>query len=257
MVPLLLIMVLNIGSFAMPVHALNDRLQYSVNLFLSAFALMYVIAPDVPKTNYQTPIDRFVLVTVVVLACTGMHAVLLTYLKAGDATKTCFPAEYDLDFLLGVFRFWNWGAECTDRVAQVMLIGGYLLYIVYEFSLPKYERDQWLDEQLKPRAHVELTALTTVNGQVLKPPCMLRLDGLEHHTSQILKNPYAGAPTWLVKKYGIDADVSLDVEYKMGVQVHLLLFLALAHCDSFVLVLCWFCSYHVSYRCSLLPSCSA
>jgi hypothetical protein len=229
MVPFFLIMVLNSVSFAMPVHALSDRLQCSVTLLLSSFTLMNVITLDAEtrhaKTSYQTPIDRFMLVTVVVLACTGMHAVLLTYLKAGDATKTCFPAEYGLDFILGIFRFWNWGAECTDRVAQVMLIGGYLLYIVYEFSLPKYERDQWLDDQLKPRAHVDLTALTTVNGPVLKPACMLRLDGLEHHTSQILENPFAGAPNWLVKKYGIDADVSLDLgdDSTMGGQVLLFL----------------------------------
>jgi hypothetical protein len=41
---------------------------------------MYVISPDVPKTTYQTPIDKFILVTISLLAATAIHAVLLSEL---------------------------------------------------------------------------------------------------------------------------------------------------------------------------------
>jgi hypothetical protein len=211
MVPLLLIMILNIGSFALPVDDLNNRLQYSVNLFLSAFALMYVIAPDVPKTSYQTPIDRFILVTVVVLACTGIEAVLLQYLKRGNPQETCFPTQYNLALLQDVAMFWEWTDECVDRMMETVLIIGYIAYIVYEFLPPRLARDKWLEEQSEVREHCKVSNLTLVNGQQMEPKAILRLDGLDHHTSQILERPYAGAPKWLVGKYGIDADVSLDL----------------------------------------------
>jgi hypothetical protein len=222
-IPMLLIMILNTGAFAMNVHALNDRLQYSVSLFLSAFALMYVIAPDVPKTSYQTPIDRFILVTVVVLAFTGMHAVFLMHLKAGNSEQACFQLEYTLEHLtevvLSVFTFWEWNAECTDKALQWILSVGYFSYIAYEFLPPRIKRDRWLEEQQMGMAtSSEVTKLQMVSGKLLEPTAMLRLQGLEHHTSQILERPYAGAPKWLVKKFGVDIGwsnlttaVSLDV----------------------------------------------
>ena len=46
------------------------------------------------------------------------------------------------------------------------------------------------------------------NGAVLRT--VLRLDGIKHHTDQILERPYAGCPGWLMGKFGLQHDTKLE-----------------------------------------------
>jgi hypothetical protein len=119
MVPLFLIFILNFAGLTLPVTALNDRLQHSVTLFLSSFALMYVIAPDVPKTTYQTPIDKFILVTISLLAATAIHAVLLAELvPQHEGAGPCSDVEHSSIKPVGILA--NYWADVLALLANVV-----------------------------------------------------------------------------------------------------------------------------------------
>jgi hypothetical protein len=234
LVPLLLIMCLNFGAFALPVDSLNDRLQFAVGLFLSAFALMYVISEDMPKTEYQTPIDMIILVSTLILALTGVHAVGLAFLVPGNAESPCIIDALEnlrahglnasglKEKTLSLARFWTWSAECADTVGFLSLVFTYLTYLFVLFLPPYVKHMQWRkDHQQREVLGMTITEISTEGGpgsteewkKKVKDDGgrvpLLRLEKTKSHNEQIEKNLYAGAPKWLIGKYQIKADTAI------------------------------------------------
>jgi hypothetical protein len=84
MFPLLLIALLNLLSFFYPLELIGERLAHIVTLFISAFALLFVISAELPKTEYQTAIDRVVLVVTSKLALTACLSVVIFQVYDND-----------------------------------------------------------------------------------------------------------------------------------------------------------------------------
>merc|ERR1712032_594214 len=61
------------------------KMEHVSALLLSTFALLYVVAADLPKTSFQTPIDWVILLTMLVLAATGAISVFCAYLAGATS----------------------------------------------------------------------------------------------------------------------------------------------------------------------------
>ena len=125
-VPLLLITLLNFLVFFVPIDSLADRLAHNTTLFLSAFALLYVIGADLPKTNYQTPIDRVILATILMLALTGVHAVVVHQMATTEDDDTGLPDPDSVAL-----------AQDVDNYMLIALGGFFCVFLMYEF-VPTY-----------------------------------------------------------------------------------------------------------------------
>jgi len=66
-VPLFLIVMLSMCAFALPVSDLSDRMSVVLTLVLTSVAFKYVVAGYLPKMSYMTFLDKYVLISFVML----------------------------------------------------------------------------------------------------------------------------------------------------------------------------------------------
>jgi len=90
--PMFMIVIVNFMQIFFPVTEFSSKMEHTTALFLSTFALLYVVAADLPKTSFQTPIDWVILFTMVVLACSAIVSVFCAYFAGGTDhnSKTTF-----------------------------------------------------------------------------------------------------------------------------------------------------------------------
>lgn len=74
-IPLVMTVLLNLASVDLPLEDLASNLSHSSTLFLSAVALLYVVQAELPKTQYQTAVDRIILNTMYILGLSCFVAV--------------------------------------------------------------------------------------------------------------------------------------------------------------------------------------
>jgi len=74
--PLIVITIMSFLGFSMNVSDVNDRVAHSSGLLLATVGLLYVVSVEVPKTKYQTVIDKIIFLTILMLALTAIHAVV-------------------------------------------------------------------------------------------------------------------------------------------------------------------------------------
>jgi len=109
--PLILITLLNFLGFFVDRSEFSDRMANNITLFLSAFALLYVISTDIPKTSYTTMIDRFILVTIALLVINPISYIYEMDLTGPSPIEDAYP-----------------------------YVGFYLSYILIEFVYAAYKR---------------------------------------------------------------------------------------------------------------------
>jgi hypothetical protein len=93
--PMFMIVIVNFAQAFFPVDDLPGKMEHITALFLSTFALLYVVAADLPKTSFQTPMDWVILFTMLVLATSGIISVICAYI-AGGTDHDLEPGKFHL-----------------------------------------------------------------------------------------------------------------------------------------------------------------
>lgn len=112
-VPLVLIVILDMLGFCAQ-QDLGDHLSYISGLFLAAVASIYIVSCDLPRLMYQTALDRLIMVTVITLTATAVHAVVGSQHQDADyeeglssyqvTTMVCYTTLYTLYLLVDFGR---------------------------------------------------------------------------------------------------------------------------------------------------------
>jgi hypothetical protein len=90
LVPLYLTTLLSMAVFFFPVSDIENRTSTVATYFLAGAAMLYVVADNLPKTDFLTSIDKVIILTIMTLACTGVSccAVFVAYNNYGAEAAT-------------------------------------------------------------------------------------------------------------------------------------------------------------------------
>ena len=187
--PLLLITVLNLLVFWVPIADLADRLAHITTLFLSAFALLYVVAADLPKLKKQTLIDKVIFMTIMMLALTAVHAVVCFHLL-----ETEDPDMIDL-------------ADLLNNLAAPVYGGLFVVYLLSQFipTMLRKRRDlrkirKYKNKTKEERAK-EVQKEQKKKHEANKKADKLRFgDGIKEQNEKIKANLLHDMPQWLIPK---------------------------------------------------------
>eukprot|EP00419_Tripos_fusus_P025709 CAMPEP_0172724262 /NCGR_PEP_ID=MMETSP1074-20121228/85551_1 /TAXON_ID=2916 /ORGANISM="Ceratium fusus, Strain PA161109" /LENGTH=364 /DNA_ID=CAMNT_0013550681 /DNA_START=251 /DNA_END=1345 /DNA_ORIENTATION=- len=175
LVPLLMIVIVNFAQVFFPVDELSGKMEHVTALFLSTFALLYVLSSDLPKTSFQTPIDWVILFTMLVLALSGIIAVLCAYI--GDATDHSSPMVED----------WKETTANTFSTIGVTVLSVLYFVTIFALSFPNYLR--------RRRAIARLRAQADSKDDLI-------LVGVDDHIAKIKADPHKyGMPDTLYKPW--------------------------------------------------------
>ncbi len=112
-IPLFIIVGLAFVSFALPLTQLNDRLSVILTMVLTSVAFKYVVAGYLPKVSYLTLLDKYVLISFVVLGITAVQNAIVFRKSMDD--------DVDMDAL-----------ERGDRVFVSVIAG---IWIIVNLSI--------------------------------------------------------------------------------------------------------------------------
>lgn len=178
--PMVMIVVINLLQVFFKVDDLPGKMEHITALFLSTFALLYVVAADLPKTSFQTPIDWVILFTMVVLASSGVIAVLCAYVAGatdlganGAAITSGDPQDIET-------------ANAISTIGISALTALYF-FTVCALSVPNYRRMRQSIAALQAECHDD--------GEVI-------LKGVDDHIAKIKAEPHSSSmPTTLYKPW--------------------------------------------------------
>jgi hypothetical protein len=190
-VPLFLITILNFLGLFIPGQELADRLAHSTTLFLAAMALIYVVADDLPKTPYQTAVDRNITVTLVLLMTTAVFAVVAHEEELQEQAAGLLADQTRV----GETFCSEGGVLCwfSDENRGTVAIGFSTVYIIY--MIREYTGLIW--------AKWRKTKAILSHGQA--PPvdekstaCACHMNGTLSVQQNIVEDPTFEVPSWLL-----------------------------------------------------------
>eukprot|EP01052_Picozoa_sp_SAG31_P033167 SAG31_NODE_3714_length_3957_cov_3.388025_4_plen_405_part_00 len=82
MMPLYVLIFLTVGTFHYGTASVSDRYDSVMTTFLAAFAMLYVVSVDLPKTDFLTKIDKIIVVNLIFLGATALTTVVIADVHA-------------------------------------------------------------------------------------------------------------------------------------------------------------------------------
>jgi hypothetical protein len=93
--PLFLLALASLGVYAMDTLDVASRLGYALTALLAAYALLFTISADLPRGDELTSLDKLVILTLIIIAASGLVSVILAKSVVGE-NSTDDPKEANL-----------------------------------------------------------------------------------------------------------------------------------------------------------------
>lgn len=82
--PISVLTLLGLPTFLLPVEDLGDRMSGVITLLLTMSAIKIVVNSSTPAVNYLTSLDKFLILTFVLVALAGMESALIIEIAEGE-----------------------------------------------------------------------------------------------------------------------------------------------------------------------------
>jgi hypothetical protein len=222
MVPLVMIFFLNAGTFRLGIMETNDRMTYSVTLFLASFTL-------ISETDFTggdqscTSVDHlinFVNATLFITAAWSMIAHVLLQDNESDKKTDVSSASFAqscssrlVDWQLWTGEFSAWDAECFDSTLEFVFYVSFVAYCLILF-LPRFlKKRAFVEEACRGNKPVLVADAETGTEfvNIENGKAYLSISECEERVVQISNDPLVDLPRWLAKKREAEIDGAREI----------------------------------------------